>query len=193
MACSMIGVRCPWEEFNLMRINRPTLGAFVALGLAATSLTFASTANAAKPYRNGATIIISINNPAIQGTITIRGNGFAPGEQVVFNLVKSPPGLEDARHLGTLRANGKGITDLTGLTMPAGFTCANQIAATGEESGHVATADVTIGDGCGGSAATADADHGGAAAGFGIALLGAAFVGTGLAQAARRRRVDVDA
>ena len=148
-----------------------------------------STAVSAAPYSDQPTLAASTQNPTGGGAFTVVGSGFLPGESVDLVLHSDPYSL------GTVRANSTGqFSDVVDL--PASFSGAHTITATGEISGRVASISITIGSSTGTVAAGGNSGGGGlpntGAAVIGISSLGVMFLLVGaLALVVGRRRACI--
>lgn len=148
------------------RIRCLTASVAAVVGLLLGALAFAASANAA-PYTNQATISVSTQNPAVGGSLTISGDGFAADETVSLTL-----------HTQTYNL-GSATTDVSGrftatVTLPAGVSGAHTIVATGLSSGQTTSITITIGSSVSSSASSGGLPN------TGVAVLGVGVVGAAL-------------
>jgi hypothetical protein len=169
-------------------VRRSTRIVLASLAALIAMLGFATSASAA-PYANQATLSVSTTNPAVGGTLTVSGSGYAAGETVNLTLESASVSL------GSAVANASGDFT-TSVTLPSGFSGQHTIVGTGATSGESASVVICIGS-CGTSGSASSGGGGGLAiTGVAVAVIGGLgvllLIGGGLMLLAGRRRTVVD-
>jgi hypothetical protein len=176
------------QREELIMVRRGTRIVVAALAALFAVLGLATSASAA-PYSNQATISVSTTNPAIGGTLTISGSGWAAGETVILTLESS------SFSLGSAIANASGDFS-TSVTLPSGVSGDHTIVARGATSGATASAAICIGSCGGGGSASSGGGGGLASTGLAVAAIGGLgvvlLIAGGLMLLAGRRRKVID-
>lgn len=165
------------------RTKRP-LGVLIAvLGVMFAAVALAGPANADYPSTTPSSSV-GDETPAVGGTVTVSGSGYAPGERVTIKL-------SGGATLGTATANSSGAFSMS-VKLPAGVTGAQTIVFTGATSGRTSSTSIVVGGVGSGSTTT-----GGTLAFTGAAVIAIGslaillVIGGGLMMLAGRRRKAV--